>query len=211
MISERDVELVAIRCRELPPPSGNYLEPDFVMNLQATVIDYQMHTTAVVRALEHFKSVRWGEVRTLDDLEAAMARFDDDKEGNTELAQYLWGYKMWTRAEQLRRLAEYFRSIGVVDQPSLRRWAEGAELKIDFEGRVKGLGMAVFQWLVMRQGVETVKPDVHVRRFAESALGRRLNDAEIVDVVTRAARELGIKAYELDWRIWEAQRAGNNS
>lgn len=208
MIGRRDVELVTARCRELPRATGDYLEPDFVMNLQATVVDYMMHTTAVVRALEHFKSERWDEVRTLDDLEAAMARFEDDKEGNTELAQYLWGYNMWTRAEQLRRLTEYFQSIGVVDQPSLRNWAEGAEFKTDFEGRVKGLGIAVFQWLVMRQGVETVKPDVHVRRFAESVLGRRLNDAEIVDVVTSAARELEIKAYELDWRIWEAQRSG---
>lgn len=211
MISEQDVELVATRCSELPPQTGNYLETDFVMNLQATVIDYMMHSTAVVRALEHFKSERWDEVRTLDDLEAALARFDDTKEGNTELAQYLWGYDMWTRAEQLRRLVEYFRSIGVVDQPSLHRWAERAEFRTDFEGRVKGLGIAVFQWLVMRQGVQTVKPDVHVHRFAENALGRPLNDAEIVEVVTRAAVAMGVKAYELDWRIWEAQRAGDDS
>ena len=58
----------------------------------------------------------------------------------------------------------------------------------------------------MRQGVDTVKPDVHVRRFAEAALGRPLSDADIVEVVTLAARVLGIKAYELDWRIWEGSR-----
>ena len=29
----------------------------------------------------------------------------------------------------------------------------------------------------MRQGIETVKPDVHVRRFAEGAVGRGLSDA----------------------------------
>jgi len=60
----------------------------------------------------------------------------------------------------------------------------------------------------MRQGVDTVKPDVHVRRFAEAAVGRPLSDAEVVEVVTRAALELQIEAYELDWRIWEASRGG---
>ena len=60
----------------------------------------------------------------------------------------------------------------------------------------------------MRQGVDTVKPDVHVRRFVEAAVRRPLSDADVVDVVTRAARVLGIKAYELDWPIWEASRGG---
>jgi hypothetical protein len=59
----------------------------------------------------------------------------------------------------------------------------------------------------MRQGVDTVKPDVHVWRFAEAAVGRPLDDEkDVVEVVTRAAETLGIKAYELDWRIWEASR-----
>jgi hypothetical protein len=60
----------------------------------------------------------------------------------------------------------------------------------------------------MRQGVDTVKPDVHVRRFAEAVVGRSLSDDDVVEVVTRAAHELGLKAYELDWRIWEASRGG---
>ena len=100
-------------------------------------------------------------------------------------------------------------SIGVVDQPTLKEWAHRSEFRRDFEGRVKGLGRAVYQALLMRQRVDTVKPDVHVRRFAEAAVGRRLSDADVVEVVTRAARELGMKACELDWRIWEASRGGS--
>jgi hypothetical protein len=60
----------------------------------------------------------------------------------------------------------------------------------------------------MRQGVDTVKPDVHVRRFTEAAVGRPLSDVDVVAVVTRAAGVLGIKAYEVDWGIWEASRGG---
>jgi hypothetical protein len=44
---------------------------------------------------------RWSELRTLDDLEEALARFPDDQEGNREVAQYLWGNNHWTRVQWL--------------------------------------------------------------------------------------------------------------
>jgi hypothetical protein len=209
VIDAVDIERVADAARDLPAADGVYLEEDFVMNLLVTVLDYMLQTTVVVNALEYFKSNRWDEARTLDDLDTLMSRYPDDQDGNTELALYLWGYKHWTRAAQLRRLAEYFRSIGVVDRESLRTWAHHSEFRRDFEGRVKGLGTAGYHSLVMRQGVDTVKPDVHVRRYAEAAVGRSLNEAEVVEVVTGAARVLGIRAIELDLRIWEASRGGS--
>lgn len=206
MIDDVDVERVANAARGLSPAASTYLEEDFIMNLLATVIDYQMHRNAVVKALEYFKANRWHDVRTLDDLDTAMSSYPDDQGGNTGLAGYLWDNRHWSRAQQLRGLASYFRSIGVIDQASLKAWAHRSEFHRDFERRVKGLGPAIYQWLVMRQGVDTVKPDVHVRRFAEAAVGRPLGDGDVIDVVTRAARALDLKAYELDWRIWEAAR-----
>ena len=203
-----DIARITAAAEMLPEAQASYLESGFIMNLLETVLGYQMSTTAVVRALQTFKDNRWDEVRTLDQLENLFDRFPDDKEGNLGLARHLWGYDLWTRAHQLRNLAGYFRSIGVVDQPSLRRWAARAQFKRDFEGRVRGLGLAVFQWLVMRQGVETVKPDVHVHRFVAAALGRRVTDREVIALVETAARDLGIKACQLDWRIWEASRSG---
>ena len=203
-----DLARVVAAARILPPAGSSYLETDFVMNLQETVLDYMQTTEVVVQALQRFKDRHWDEVRTLDNLEGVFARFPDDKEGNTALAQWLWGYNMWTRAHQLRDLAVFFRGIGVFDQAGLRAWARDAEFKRDFSGRVKGLGIAVFQWLVMRQGVETVKPDVHVHRFLTGALGRSVSDEEAIALAEAAASELRLKAYELDWRIWEASRGG---
>jgi hypothetical protein len=204
VIEEGDVIRVADAARALPPVAGAYIEEDFVLNLLETVLDYQMQTPVVVKALAYFRESRSREVRTLDELDAVLARFADDQEGNTALALHLWNYSFWTRAQQLRGLASYFRSIGVVDAESLKAWALASEFRRDFEGRVKGLGPAVYQWLVMRQGVDTVKPDVHVRRFAETAVGRPLGDADVIEVVTGAARALGLTAFELDGRIWEA-------
>ena len=208
MIDDVDVERVANAGRNLAPAASVYLEDDFIMNLLETVLDYQMHTTAVIKALEHFRSNRWSEVRTLDELDTRLSSFPNDQQGNTALAGYLWGNRHWTRAQQLRGLATYFRGIGVVDAESLRAWAHQSEFRRDFAGRVKGLGPAVYQWLLMRQGVDTVKPDVHVRRFTEAAVGRPLSDVDVVVAVTRAAVVLEIKAYEFDWRIWEASRGG---
>jgi len=208
MISDAEVERLASAARLLPANASSYLEEDFVMNLLETVLDYMLQTEVVVRALQRFREQRWDEVRTLDDLERLLARFPEDQAGNTALAQHLWGYNFWTRAQQLRGLVRYFRSVGVIDQERLKQWARTSTFKTDFQGRVKGLGPAVYQWLVMRQGVDTVKPDVHVRRFAEAAVGRKLNDQDVIELTTRAAGSIGIKAFELDWRIWEASRGG---
>jgi hypothetical protein len=68
---------------------------------------------------------------SLDDLELVLGRFPEDQAGNTLLAQYLWRYNLWTRAQQLRDLARYFQSIGVVDQERLREWAHRSSFKAD--------------------------------------------------------------------------------
>jgi hypothetical protein len=208
VIREPDIEKVMLAARRLPPAGAAYVEDDFVMNLLETVLDYMLDTKVVIKALEHFRANCWDEVRTIDDLEVLIARFPENREGNVALARHLWGYKFWTRAQQLRDLARYFRSRGIVDQEQLRRWAHNSTFERDFKGRVRGLGPAVYQWLVMRQGVDTVKPDVHLRRFAEAAVGRRLTDHDVIELTTKVAVRLGIKAHELDWRVWEASRGG---
>jgi len=208
MVSEEDIAVVVEACREVPDPVGDYLEDDFLVNLVATVVDFQTHTTAVARALLHFRHRVRSALGSVDDLVELMERWPATKDGNTALAEYLWGYKMWTRAQMLRDLVAYFISLGVTDQEQLRVWAQKASFA-DFEGQVRGLGPAVFQWLVMRQGVDTVKPDVHVHRFVGSVLGRQLSDSDAVAVLTEAARRLRRPGTRLDWAIWEAGRLGS--
>jgi hypothetical protein len=110
LINEADIDLVAAAGRELPPAVSSYLEEDFV-NLLETVLDYMLQTTVVVAALEYFRANRWNEIRTLDDLDAVLARYPEDQQGNMALAVHLWGYRLWTRAQQLRDLVRYFRDI----------------------------------------------------------------------------------------------------
>ena len=210
MINEGDIERMVEACRQLPEPVGDYLVEDYLTNLMATVVDFQLQSTVVERALQHFTTRVRPSLSGLDDLTDLLERWPADRAGNTSLARHLWGYDLWTRAQMLRGLVGYFASIGVTNQQALKRWAATASFEGDFKARVHGLGPAVFQWLVMRQGVDTVKPDVHVHRFTARVVGRPLSDADVVTVIETAARRLGRGAHRLDWAIWEAGRAATS-
>ena len=67
------------------------------------------------------------------------------------------------------------------------------------------MAFAVYKWLVMRLGVETVKPDMWIKRWLLHVTGREFGDAEAVAVLERAAREIGRKANRLDWAIWDTR------
>ncbi|MPZ92497.1 MAG: hypothetical protein GEU68_12805 [Actinobacteria bacterium] len=73
---------------------------------------------------------------------------------------------------------------------------------------MKGLGIAAYCWLVMRLGVDTVKPDSWFHAFVRRVLGRDLSDTELVQVMTEAAHRVGRNARELDAGVWELERGG---
>lgn len=206
--SESDYALLLERCRALPAPRGNYAVQDFISILMLTVLDYQLHNTVVDRAHTHFLTLRASSLPTIDSLSTYLDSFPDTKDGNTAAALALWSYRHWTRLAQLRGLVAYFRPLGISDKVALRLWAERADFQRDFKGRVKGLGPAVFQWLVMRAGVETVKPDVHVMNFICSIIGRRPSFDSTVRLLEKVAHAIGRTPRELDLSIWEAQRGG---
>ena len=164
-----------------------------------TVLDYQNRAETVRKALAHFRSEH-PTIRTLEDLEDALGRHPDDE----DLAAFLWGNRHWRRARELRGLVAYFRDRDVTDLAALRRWAARSRQE-DFVGHVKGLGPAVYRSLVMRLGVDTIKPDVHVLRFVSAAIGRRVSQDEAVASLEIVARRLGTPARTLDGGIWAEQ------
>ncbi len=205
-----DVEIgrLAEACRSLPVGPWKHDEHDYVTNLLVTVLDLQMNTVTVERSIQHYRDHRWGELRTLDQLADLLRRFPDDKEGNRQLARYLWGNNLWTRAGRLRSLAAFLAGEHLRTQAELRAWAKRSDFQQDFAGRVPGLGPAAYQSLLMRLGVDTVKPDVHVRRFVEEVVGHAVTDAELVRALTEAARVLGRSPRDLDAAIWERGALG---
>ncbi len=168
------------RCRALPPAKGNYIINDYVENVLLTVLDFQMQATTVEKAAKHYKDKVQSQLNNYADLANLLAKFPDNKEGNTEVAQYLWGYNLWTRIGLLRRLLKYLGERGITTQEKLKEWAFHSDFNRDMAGQVKGIGFAIYKWLVMRQGVETIKPDIWVHRFLKQSIGRDLSDLETV-------------------------------
>jgi hypothetical protein len=201
-------------CVIVPPPrvapsigtDDDY--PDYITNLLLTVLDLQLQNPIVNKAIQHYRSNRWDEIRTLEDIERALDRFPENLEGNRAAAKYLWGYLYGARLGRLRGLVRWARETGLTDQDHLRRWAHQSEFERDFRGRVKGLNIAAYCWLVMRLGVDTVKPDVWTHAFVRRVVGRGLGDAELVQVITEAAHRVSRRARELDAAIWEHERGG---
>jgi hypothetical protein len=52
-------------------------------------------------------------------------------------------------------------------------------------------------------GAETAKPDVHIRRFVEQAVGHPINDARALTLLEMAAKRLNWNLRALDNEIWE--------
>lgn len=206
MLSDRELDALEHAASSIPLSSFEFVADDYVLALFDTVLDYQNQAAAIQKAEEHYREQHDREIRTLDDLEAVLDRFPEDREGNDELAQYLWGNHHWRRAQELRGLVRYFRERNVTTLRRLRTWATKSQQE-DFVGHIKGLGPAVYRSLAMRMGVDTVKPDVHVLRFVSAAIGRTATQAEAVEGLTEAAARLGLPARDLDWSVLGYQKS----
>jgi len=185
--------------------------PDYVTNLMLTVLDLQLHNVIVNNAIVHFRKQRWDEIHSLHHLENVLAKVPEDRQGNRGAAEYLWGYLYGDRVGRLRGLVRWARRQGLIDQSALRTWAYASDFRRDFEGEVKGLGISAYCWLVMRMGVDMVKPDIWLHAFVRRVLGRDLNDLELVEVVTEAAHRVHRSVRELDAGIWESERGAPGS
>lgn len=211
-VTNEEFERLVAQCKELRPAVGGYTEDDFgpyddyITNVLLTVLDLQMHNVAVNNSIKHYWNHRWQEIRQLEDLRALLDRFPDTQEGNREAAQYLWGNNHWTRIGWLRGFVTFLEEESLTTQERLKEWAIACDYERDFRGRSKHLGIAACQWLRMRLGVDTVKPDVHTRNFVQHAIGRTLDDSSVVRVIEAAAEAMGVRARRLDGAIWEHQR-----
>jgi hypothetical protein len=214
VLNRPEIESLLLQAKSLPPAGTVYVDTELIPCLLVTVIDFQMRTSAVDNALKYFQDHQSEQVRTLEDLEDVFSHFpDDDRESNTRMATFLTGYKLWTRMGLLRALVTWMRRNEIEDLTGLQQWAVNSDFKRDFEGQVQyraegrtyGLGLAVYNSLIMRLGVESVKPDTRLRRFVETTIGRKVNDPEIVSGLIEVAQRLGTTPRQLDWAIWESQ------
>jgi hypothetical protein len=201
-LSENEVAIVVDCCRQLPPARRPYVQTDYILNLFLAVLDYRSTSEGVRKALSTYRQRWWDQIRSLDDLKKFLKKYPDTPEGNLLAGSDLWGVRAARRVSELRNLIRFFEARGVVNQELLVHWARTSQYR-DFMGRVKGLSLNVYEGLVMRQGYGPIKPAPHLAAFLSAALSRKFSDQEIVEAIERASGKLGIRARELERRIYE--------
>jgi hypothetical protein len=85
----------------------------------------------------------------------------------------------------------------------LQQWVIGARPGDYQTLRIRGFGLAGFQYLRMLFGANTTKPDFHICRYVQVALGRHVSDTEALSLLEEAVRGDAIKLRDIDTTIWE--------
>jgi hypothetical protein len=208
-LSAEEMKKLHKACEKLPT-GPDYRCDDYVFNVISTVIDFFMRSGAVDKACNNFLR-KYKHLKTHEQLKALIAKYPDSEEGNHALSNALWNNNHWTRAEFLRQLLACFEKREIRDQESLKRWFTKADFEKDIHGQFKtehhAMGFAIFHWLLLRLGVDTIKPDVRVHNFVLDAIGRQPSDEDIVNALVEIAHKLPkqhFKAFRLDAAIWHA-------
>jgi len=207
-VDESEMNRIVAECRKLSIPlAGSVTDSnDYVTNIFITVLDLLLPEKTVNKALDHYRKNRWDGIRVLTDLETLLDQFPDTEAGNLGVAQNIWGNNYGNRIEWLRGFVKFLRTTGLTTEDDLRTWAHRCDYDRDFKGKVKYLDVAAYQWLRMRMGVDTVKPDTHTTAFVRRVIDHDLDPWGIVAVIEDAAKRLGKKARLLDKAIWDHER-----
>jgi len=180
---------------------------DYMTDVLLTVLDFHMQAPVVEDALDYFREhIQFKHVHTHQDLKDTLNRFPDTEDGNKQASRFLWNNQHWMRAALLRQFLLFLDAINVSDQPSLYAWAKQAQFVRDFKGKVKGLGIAVFHWLILRCGVETIKPDVWVINFGQRVVGQRISEEKLIKAFTDIAPLVGESLPTIDGTIWHFEK-----
>lgn len=204
-LSPEQFSQLAAAVAELPFLKSNRWKTDYATDVLQTVLDFHMQSNVVENALNYFRDAVQQQqgLHSHQQLQAALASFPDTREGNNAASQFLWNNNHWQRVDYLRQLLVFFESIGVTDQASLYAWAKNAVFENDWQGKIKGLGIAVFHWLQIRTGVESaIKPDVHVINFAKRVVGKKLSEKALVQAFSEIAPLVGETLAAVDVSIW---------
>jgi hypothetical protein len=162
--------------------------------------------TAVVPKVEEFNK-KFVESRRMGNLKD-LANADIN-----ELRSVWKNKRSWTIAKDI---ASYLSTINEDDKLALRTWARNAKLenwKEDPVGRIKGVGLITFQYLRMMGGIDTVMPDIIVKRVINEILVKAClepvnDDIKFVRKAEQVALACGYKPIELCWMTWLIQPEG---
>jgi hypothetical protein len=86
---------------------------------------------------------------------------------------------------------------------NLQIWAQNAKSSDYKELRIRGFGLAGFQYLRMLFGANTTKPDCHIFDFVKKYVGGRISPERALGLLEQAAVAAGVNLRDADAYIWE--------
>jgi hypothetical protein len=116
-------------------------------------------------------------------------------------------YRDAARAQTLLDVTEHLVHVqrefsGKTESVRLRQWAKSVGPEEWKAQRIRGFGLSGFQYLRMLLGVQTTKPDIHIRRYVSGVIGRAVTDVNALALLEQAAERLKLPLRSLDYAIW---------
>lgn len=203
-LTDDEFTKLAVAVAGLPFIRPTKWETDYLEDVMHTVLNFHIQEPVVINALNFFQLQvqRQQHINDHHQLKALLAQFSNDRNGNEAAATFLWSNRHWTRIKLLRQLLDFFESIGVTDQPSLHAWIKTATFEADFKDKGKGLGIAAWEWLRIRYGIDSIKPDIWIINFAKRVVGKRISEKALVDTFGSISPLVGESLSTTDVTIW---------
>lgn len=139
---------------------------------------------------------QYGDKKTTDDFISVCA-----KVGIRNLINFQNGYK----PDCIISLLHFLKSNNIQTVRELKLWLRNPDNKNRFIKENKGIGAKTAEYFRILCGDQTVKVDVHMARFLDSAGFANLPLDEAVKLVSNTALKLGVKPSVLDYSIWNYQ------
>jgi hypothetical protein len=211
-MEQKDISLIVAEIKKLgsiqPSIDPCWTRPSALKVIDCVLSLNRNYDKFVVPRLEKFASLH-PSVRKIQDLRALMDSFPSP----AGFVESELNYKDAARAQVLSGVIDYIsneiKRIGMeAEEDALIRWAQEARPQDYLVVRVRGFGLAGFQYLRMLFGANTTKPDVHICRFVGQALNRSVDELTALDNLEQAAEQAGIMLRDLDTTIWERSARG---
>ena len=216
-ITEDDVATVASRLAELSPhiPGFGFMDsawsrPPAVLMIDCVLSLNRKYDGFVVPRLETFMEKHSGIQRAID-LTALIERYPTPH----AFMQQELNYNHEDRANTLRSVVQYVCTIveeaQTIEEEKelLKQWAIRSKPEDHQTLKIRGFGIAGFQYLRMLFGANTTKPDVHIIGFLSETVNRRLSAIEALRLLEAASARLNLSVRDVDTYIWQIRARGN--
>ena len=213
-IAESDISAIATQLKRISSDVSSPTGPEWSYPPAVKVIDCVLslnrkYDTFVIPRLKTFMS-NHPEIQRVVELAKLMDHYPTPH----AFVQQEINYNHEDRARILDSVVKYFCTILAAaktleqEKEKLTQWAIESKPHGYQTLRIKGFGIAGFQYLRMLFGADTTKPDVHIIRFLSDILNRRVSDIESLLLLEAASKREDLSVRAVDSYIWKRGARG---